>query len=101
MKKKIISIIGLALFVGAIAFNLQMNSGNNDQLSDVTLKNIEAMAAPGGEDDDGDSDCEMSVTCGTTVCVVMHAKNRFLARGCKKKCDYTCTVQSTDIPDLI
>lgn len=51
MKKKIICIIGLALFVGAIAFNFQINSVNNDQLSDVTLKNIEALAAPGDEDD--------------------------------------------------
>jgi len=35
--------IGLALFVGAVAFNVQMNSANN-QTSNVTLKNIEALA---------------------------------------------------------
>ena len=45
--------IGLALFVGAIAFNLQMNSSNNET-SDLTLKNIKAITASAEEDDEDD-----------------------------------------------
>jgi len=41
MKKKIISFVGLALFVGAVALNVQMTN----QTDDVTLKNIEALSA--------------------------------------------------------
>jgi hypothetical protein len=41
MKKKIISFIGLALFVGVVLFNLHMTN----QTDDVTLKNIEAVTA--------------------------------------------------------
>ena len=48
MKRKVISIIGLALFVGAVAFNFQMNSANN-QTRNVTLKNIEALTASAQE----------------------------------------------------
>jgi hypothetical protein len=61
MKKKIISISGLALFVGAMAFNMHMSSVNNDQLSNVTLKNIEALAAQGDEDEDDDMTMEECV----------------------------------------
>jgi len=43
MKKKVISFIGLALFVGGVAFNMQMVN-SNDQANDVVLENIEALA---------------------------------------------------------
>jgi len=43
MKKKIISFVGLALFIGAVAFNVQMVN-SNDQVNDVVLENIEALA---------------------------------------------------------
>jgi len=57
MKKKIISMIGLALFVGAVAFNVQMNLSNN-QTSDVTLNNIEALIASAqAEEPTGTGDC--------------------------------------------
>ena len=48
MKKNFLSFIGLLLFIGAIAFNLQMNSSNN-QISNVTLKNIEVLTASAEE----------------------------------------------------
>ena len=44
MKKKVISFIGLALFVGAVAFNVQMTNSNK-QGNEVILKNIEALAS--------------------------------------------------------
>ena len=44
MKKKIISFVGLLLFVGVVAFNMQMVS-SNVQTSKVTLENIEALAS--------------------------------------------------------
>jgi len=44
MKKKIISIIGLALFVGAIAFNVDTNSADNDKKSDVSLMKLKAVS---------------------------------------------------------
>tara|TARA_Y100000588_G_C14241086_1_gene919395 strand:- start:831 stop:1070 length:240 start_codon:yes stop_codon:yes gene_type:complete len=40
------------------------------------------------------------ITCGDTVCVVTDAKNRFLARGCKSKPDFYCTVGGPGFPDI-
>ncbi len=34
------------------------------------------------------------VTCGTTICIVEGAKNRFLAKGCKEKSRFFCEVGS-------
>jgi hypothetical protein len=48
MKKKILSMIGLALFVGAVAFNMHFDSGKTST-SDITLKNIEALAGTDAE----------------------------------------------------
>jgi hypothetical protein len=50
MKKKIISMIGLALFVGAVAFNFQMNSDNN-QNRGMTMSNLAALTASAQEID--------------------------------------------------
>mgnify|MGYP006286232919 FL=1 len=44
MKRKIISFIGLALFVGAVAFNVQMTNSNS-QTNTVKVKKIEALAS--------------------------------------------------------
>jgi len=46
MKKKIISFVGLALFVGAVAFNVQMTNSNK-QGNEVILKNIDVIASTG------------------------------------------------------
>lgn len=46
-------------------------------------------------DDDeggGGESCEMSQEWTGNICSVLHAKKR-LMNGCKKKCNYTCTVQ--------
>ena len=43
-KKKIITLIGLALFVGGIVFNMHMVH-SNDQVNDVVLENIDALAS--------------------------------------------------------
>lgn len=73
MKKQILSFIGLALFVGAVAFNLQTNSSGNQQ-GEVTLKSIKVLTATASEasctcycdDDNGECtgyescDCSMS-----------------------------------------
>ena len=52
MKKKIISFIGLALFVGAVALNVKVTNSDSQinelTLENVTLENIEAMASAGG-----------------------------------------------------
>ena len=40
------------------------------------------------------------VECNAEVCIVFGYKNRFLAAGCKKKVDYTCTVKKIDMPDI-
>jgi len=49
--------IGAALFVGALAFNVQMNFANK-QTSDVALNNIEALTASAEEDPDFPGCCE-------------------------------------------
>jgi hypothetical protein len=46
MKKKIITFIGLALFVGAIVFNVQMTNSNK-QSNEVILENIASAATSG------------------------------------------------------
>jgi len=44
MKRKIISFFGLALFVGAVAFNMHLTN-SNIQANDLLLKNVEALAS--------------------------------------------------------
>jgi len=44
MKKKVISFIGLLLFVGVVAFNMHVVD-SSDHTSEVTLENIEALAS--------------------------------------------------------
>jgi len=56
MKKKFLSFIGLVLFIGAVAFNLQINSSTN-QASDLTLKNIEALTASAEESGGNTATC--------------------------------------------
>ncbi|MBS3742275.1 MAG: hypothetical protein KGY74_09160 [Candidatus Cloacimonetes bacterium] len=43
MKRKIISFVGLLLFVGVVAFNMQMVNSNN-QSNKIKLKNVKALA---------------------------------------------------------
>ncbi|WP_422006814.1 hypothetical protein [Roseivirga pacifica] len=40
------------------------------------------------------------IVCGTEVCVVDEAKNRFLARGCKSKPDFDCVVGGPGFPSV-
>ena len=40
------------------------------------------------------------VECNAEVCIVFGYKNRFLAAGCKKNVDYTCTVKKIDMPNI-
>ena len=40
------------------------------------------------------------IVCGTDVCVVDEAKNRFLARGCKSKPDFDCVVGGPGFPSV-
>jgi hypothetical protein len=90
MKRKVISIIGLALFVGAIAFNVHMNAVNNDQLSDVTLKNIEALAAPG--DEMTEEEYQETYCCDPTI----NPDDR-----CYNACDGNTHTAAVDMPDCI
>lgn len=48
MKRKLISIIGLGLFVCAIGFNSQINSTDNKQ-DEVTLNSIKILTASASE----------------------------------------------------
>lgn len=61
-----------------------------------------AMEDEEAEDSFDSGSCTMSIGASNTDhTVVMNAKKRFLANGCKKKCDYTCTVQGfPDLPDI-
>ena len=43
MKRKIISFVGLLLFVGVVAFNMQMVNSNNES-NELVMENIEALA---------------------------------------------------------
>lgn len=87
--------IGLTLFVGAMAFNLHLNSMNNEKFTDFTLKNIETLAAPPGEEDPGPIICEATVDCdlvagdGSVTCYGYdpdHSCISYPALG-KVKCD--------------
>ena len=40
------------------------------------------------------------VECNAEVCIVFGYKNRFLAAGCRKHVDYTCTVKKIDMPNI-
>ena len=42
MKKKIISFIGLALFVGAVALNVKVTN-NDSQINELTIENVKAL----------------------------------------------------------
>jgi len=42
-------------------------------------------------------ECPGTITCGAEICIVSQHKNRFMARGCKAKCGYTCTCQKIDL----
>lgn len=55
--------------------------------------NSQALAQEDLTTDDG-------VVCGTNVCVVDEAKNRFLARGCKTKPDFDCVVGGPGLPSV-
>ncbi|MFW5872760.1 MAG: hypothetical protein ACOCVN_02115 [bacterium] len=41
--------------------------------------------------DAGGGDCEMSVTCGGNICIVLNARSLLFLLDCEKKCDRTCT----------
>ncbi|WP_339605727.1 hypothetical protein [uncultured Roseivirga sp.] len=46
------------------------------------------------------SQTDDGIVCGTDVCVVDEAKNRFLARGCKTKPDFDCVVGGPGLPSI-
>lgn len=54
---------------------------------------ISIKASAQQDEDDG-------IVCGTDVCVVDEAKNRFLARGCKSKPDFDCVVGGPGLPSV-
>lgn len=51
MKRKVFSIIGVAAFAGAVAFNVS-SSLRSESLLDLSLANVEALAS-----DEGNADC--------------------------------------------
>ena len=84
MKRKVISIIGLALFVGAVAFNVQMNSANN-QTNDVTLKNIEALTASAEED-------PIFAECCDNIWTIKYSAGTTTVIECTSDGEYACTL---------
>jgi hypothetical protein len=51
-----------------------------------------------GDGSGGGAQCEMTQVCASGICSILNAKKRVFANGCKKACDYTCTVQSWPMP---
>ena len=50
LQKKVVSISIAILFIGAVAFNVQMNADQNqNQTSKVTMENIEALTSSASE----------------------------------------------------
>ena len=75
---------------------IEMNKKTEEQttysitLEDLASANIEA----DGECTSTTTNCIMTQNCSGGMCSILNAKKRFLANGCIKCCDYTCTVQS-------
>ena len=92
--KKIIGILGVAVFSMAMFFNVNTL---NSSAGDLDLASLISLNTANAEDGGG---CAMTQSCNGGMCSVLNAKKRFLANGCKKKCNYTCTVQAWLIPGL-
>ena len=71
MKRKIITLISLALFMGAVALNVYMTSSNT-QTSSVTLENIEALASSSSSSSSssGSSDCTTECASGIIITAI-------------------------------
>lgn len=65
---------------------------NQDHEGFETIQNMDDEIGGAG----GDTSCPSVAQCDDAFCVISNAKNRFLARGCKCKCGYWCTVQKVD-----
>ena len=76
-------VVSAAAVVGGKAYNYYA-------MPPLLRANLEALT----ERETGD------VECNAEVCIVFGYKNRFLAAGCKKKVDYTCTVKKIDMPNI-
>jgi hypothetical protein len=79
MKRKIISFIGLLLFVGVVAFNAQLIN-KNPQLNEIKLKNIEALSS-------GGDTCE-SLDCNRERCYNHENYTRCYWAGDLEECHY-------------
>ncbi len=90
--RKLIYSIGVTMFLAFLTFHVTTSLTN--PFYGVSM---EALAQGSGSDGSDGEDCTWSQTCSGGICSVLNAKKRFF-NGCKKKCDYTCTVQG--LPDI-
>ena len=88
MKKKIF--MGCAALVMSATTIVGIKAYHYYAMPPLLRANLEALT----ERETGD------VECNAEVCIVFGYKNRFLAAGCKKKVDYTCTVKKIDMPNI-
>ena len=71
---------------------IEMNKKTEAQTTySITLENL---ASANIEADGEAGDCTMTQNCSGGMCSILNAKKKFLANGCKRKCDHTCTVQA-------
>ncbi|MCU4177866.1 hypothetical protein [Carboxylicivirga sp. N1Y90] len=83
MKK--IAIYLSILFVIGLSLGGNANASGHDIITEVD-----------DNSQGGGGDCAISVTINGDLAVALHAKERFLARGCKKACNHTCSVIRSD-----
>ena len=79
---------------------IEMNKKTEEQVTySITLENlananVEADGEAESKCPSTETNCIMTQNCSGGMCSILNAKKRFLANGCIKCCDYTCTVQS-------
>ena len=70
---------------------IEMKTKTEDQVTySITLEDL----VHANSESDGEADCTMTQECSGGMCSILNAKKKFLANGCKLKCDHTCTVQA-------
>jgi hypothetical protein len=101
MRKKLMFLVATALLVVNVIYLVKAENCDQDADcveetadSGYTVKCVYGVCKVVA--DDGGS-CVPVATTNAQIITYTNMKNRFLARGCKKKCDYICVCQKTDI----
>ena len=89
MNRKIISFVGLLLFVGVVAFNMQMVNSTNES-NELVMDNIEALASGGVEctsECTNYPNCTIKISCDA-ICV--EHDNYFVCGTTTYECSKLC-----------